>query len=199
MTETKAAPVATSRVARRRQSRRREWPALLALSLVLSVGLKVFVVQAFFIPSGSMEQTLHGCDDCANNDRVLVDKVGYRFHGPRRGDIVVFDGRGSFTSLKADRKDFIKRVIGVPGDIVECCDSDGRVLVNELPLDEPYVFEDDRMAFGPVVVPEGRLWVMGDHRCCSDDSRVKGAVPIDRVIGRAFVTVWPPSRMGGLR
>lgn len=156
------------------------------------------MVQAFFIPSGSMEQTLHGCAGCANNDRVLVDKVGYRFHPPRRGDIVVFDGRGSF-SAAAVRKDFVKRVIGVPGDRVECCDVDGRVLVNSEPLHEPYIFEDDHVEFGPVVVPEGRLWVMGDHRCCSDDSRVNGTVPIDRVIGRAFVTVWPPSRLGGLR
>jgi signal peptidase I len=199
VTDTKAAPRATSRVARRRQSQWGEWPSLLTVVLLLSLGLKLFVVQAFFIPSGSMEQTLHGCDGCANNDRVLVDKLGYRFHDPRRGDIVVFDGRGSFTSLEADRKDFIKRVIGLPGELVECCDFEGRVLVNDQPIEEPYVFEDNRMVFGPVVVPEGHLWVMGDHRCCSDDSRVKGTVPIDRVVGRAFVTVWPPSRMGGLR
>lgn len=182
---------------RGRRARRREWPLLLALSLLIAFGVRTFLVQAFYIPSGSMEQTLHGCPGCHNNDRVLVDKVSYRFRAPERGEIVVFDGRGSFTQ-QAQQKDFIKRVIGLPGDTVECCDDAGHVVVNGHPLAEPYLFEDDAREFAPVTVPAGRLFVMGDHRCCSDDSRVKGTVPIDRVVGRAFATVWPPSRVGGL-
>jgi signal peptidase I len=186
-----------SRAAPPRRAKRREWPVLLALSLLISVALKIFVVQVFYIPSGSMEKTLHGCSGCHNNDRVVVEKVSYRFHPPRRGDVIVFDGRGSFTHQPGE-KDFVKRVIGLPGDVVACCDPQGRVTVNDVALDEPYLFEDVRRPFDPVTVPGGRLWVMGDHRCCSEDSRDHGPIPIGKVVGRAVVLVWPPSRIGGI-
>jgi signal peptidase I len=114
---------------------------------------------------------------------------------------------GSIVGLSApDEKDFIKRVIGVGGDVVQCCDRQGRLTVNGRALDEPYVFEDnptDQRGFGPITVPQGRLFVMGDHRGLSQDSRAyadtkeKGTIPVDQVIGRAFVTVWPVDHWRG--
>lgn len=201
----------------------RELPILLAIAIGLALLIKAFFVQAFFIPSESMEETL------LVKDRVLVNKLVYRFRDVHRGEIVVFNGldswepestipppknkldsaRRKISSLlglgQPGEKDFIKRVIGVPGDVVQCCDPQGRVMVNGQPLDESYLFEDDKQAFGPVTVPEGRLWVMGDHRGRSSDSRGhigdenKGTIPIDRVIGRAFVIIWPLKHFQGLR
>ena len=214
----------------------RELPFLVAIAFVLALLIKAFLVQAFYIPSGSMQQTLE------LRDRVLVNKLVYDFRDIHRGEVVVFNGLDSFTpenqlavaetgirgllqtissvvGLGAPgEKDFIKRVIGVPGDRVACC-SNGKVTVQPagaaqpVELEEPYVFEDDRMPFCAagtgetscpvgaegVLVPEGRLWVMGDHRGQSSDSRFhiddanKGTVPQDKVIGRAFVIVWPLS------
>lgn len=198
----------------------RELPVLLLIAVVLALLIKTFVMQAFFIPSGSMEETL------LVGDRVIVNKLVYRFRDIHRGDIVVFSGLDSFTQDADARiaappsnilervargfrgliglgttgeKDFIKRVIGVPGDIVACC-NDGRVTVNSVPLEESsYVFEDDRQRFAPVVVGAGKIWVMGDHRSQSSDSRANGQVPVSRVIGRAVVIVWPLDRARGLR
>jgi signal peptidase I len=213
-----------------------ELPVLLVIALVLALLVKTFLVQAFFIPSGSMEQTLHGCPGCTG-DRVLVDKVPYWFGGePEPGDIVVFRGPDTWTpevtvaepgnwvsgALLAlgraigvappSEDDYVKRVIATAGQTVECCDPEGRVLVDGQPLDEPYVYQDSPLGggfcrgreFDPVTVPEGRLWVMGDHRSDSGDSRChahdqySGTIAVDDVVGRAELTVWPPSRMGVL-
>jgi signal peptidase I len=205
----------------------RELPVLLITAFGLALLIKTFLVQAFFIPSGSMEKTLHGCPGCSG-DRVLVNKVVYRLHDPHQGDVVVFRGPESWASeaqfakpsnpvtrvlrglgsaigiAPAGEKDFVKRVIAVGGQTVECCDGNGRILVDDSPLDEPYVYTTDpeyRPApFGPVKVPEGRLWMMGDHRDESADSRVhiadsdQGTIGVSDVIGKAFVIVWPPSR-----
>jgi signal peptidase I len=215
--------------ARKQRPLSQELPVLLVLAILLALLLKAFVVQAFYIPSGSMERTL------LIQDRVLVNKVVYRFRDIHRGEIVVFNGSGTgFTQSesvippptnaagKAVRKvqsvfglgapgerDFVKRVIGVGGDTVACCDAQGRVTVNGVPLDEPYIFENSPLdlppgpgggrTFAPFRVPDGQLWVMGDHRGDSADSRVSGPVPTDRVIGRAFVRVWPVSRFGFLK
>lgn len=241
---TDAPPAASPASPRRLLSRLAELPVLVLLAFGLALLLKTFVVQAFFIPSGSMEQTLHGCPGC-QPDRVLVNKVLYDVRDIRRGEIVVFDGEGSFGRndevhveppggpvqrawravagaaglAPTGEDDFIKRVIGVPGDRVACC-SNGRVTVQPagadrpVELDEPYLFRDDQRPFCAagvgatlcppgaegVLVPAGRLWVMGDHRSGSSDSRAhmdgpgNGTVPQDRVIGRAFAIVWPPSR-----
>ncbi len=198
---------------------------LVALTLAVAGLIRTFLVQPFFIPSESMENTLRV------GDRVLVDKLSYRFHDIRRGDVVVFNGLDSFTpEVRVDEssnpvvrglrsvgaavgvappgeKDFIKRVIGVPGDRVVCCDPQGRVTVNGTALDEAeYLFPGNvpsEAAFD-VTVPAGRLWVMGDHREASADSRAHtgdpggGTVPEDKVIGRAFSVVWPPGNMTGL-
>jgi len=217
---------------KKKQSFWRELPILLAIALVLAIIIKTFLVQAFFIPSSSMEKTLHGCPNCSG-DRVLVNKLVYRFHDPRPGDIVVFRGPESWAPevhiagpsnilqrglrsigqlvgiAQPNEKDFIKRVIAVGGQTVQCCDPQGRVMVDGRPLDEPYIYtdgeEDLRLAqFGPITVPPGRLWVMGDHRNASADSRVHisdpdlGTISVDDVIGKAFVIVWPPSRWNTL-
>jgi len=160
--------------------------------------VKAFLLEAFYIPSGSMEQTLHGCEGCSGNDRVLVWKLGARLGSPERGDIVVFRTEGTEYAQVSSERDVIKRVIGLGGDEVRCCDAQGRVLVNGRPLDEPYVYEDNNMAFGPVTVPAGQLWVMGDHRGDSQDSRFVGPIPAANVVGQAFVRVWPLSRIGRL-
>lgn len=178
----------------RKKSTWRELPVLVIAAIALSLLIRAFLVQAFYIPSESMEQTLKGCQGCSNNDRVLVWKLGKRFGNPSRGDIVVFDGRGSFVT-QANEKDYIKRVIGLPGETVACCDDQGRVTINGVGLDEPYVYEDDHYVFGPTTVPDGELWLMGDHRSASSDSRYNGTVPASRVVGKAFVIVWPPSRI----
>jgi signal peptidase I len=189
-------------------------------------------VQAFFIPSGSMETTL------LVGDRVLVNKIVYDMRDPERGEVVVFRGTdrwapenrqvpqgGLFSRIsrtvgdlvglsQPGEKDFIKRVIGLPGDTVQCCDAEGNVQVNGVALDERAYLPDARnspldrapvpgqcgsRAFAPVVVPRGQVFVMGDHRLVSQDSRCQGPVPIANVIGRAFVVVWPSDRWSGLR
>jgi signal peptidase I len=205
----------------------REVPLLLAIALVLALGIKTFVVQAFFIPSQSMENTI------MVGDRVLVNKFSPWFGAqPQRGQIVVFNDPGGWlpdtvtpdTSNVAvryikdvftfvgllpsdDEHDLIKRVIGIPGDEVKCCDSQGRVTVNGVPLNETsYIFPGAAPSTIPfdVHVKAGFIWVLGDNRADSADSRYHmtdkfgGMVPITDVVGHAFVLIWPPSRAGGL-
>src|SRR4051794_28357802 len=206
-----------------------ELPLLLIVAFCLAVLIRTFLVQAFFIPSGSMENTL------LVGDRVLVNKVVYDMRDPLRGEIVVFRGTDNWapeqpsTPLsksfgaklgrtigdlvgvsRPGERDFIKRVIGLPGDKVACCDAQGRITVNGVPIDEPYVQENSPLdappnpnqctsrRFAEVTVPAGDMFVMGDHRLVSQDARCQGPVPIDNIIGRAFVVVWPSSRFAGL-
>ena len=195
-----------------------EFLVLIGIAFFLAFLVKTFLVQAFFIPSGSMENTL------AVGDRVLVNKVVYHTRPIERGDIVVFDGLDSFAPeftipapgnpiqqvtswigqlvgfAAPNERDFVKRVVGVGGDHVVCCDVQGRVSVNGVYLDETsYLFPGNSPSDVPfdITVPDGKLFVLGDHRAASSDSRAHlgdpggGFVPVDRVIGRAFVILWP--------
>ena len=209
----------------------RELPILIVTALVLTVLIQAFLARVYVIPSESMEQTLHGCTGC-NNDRVLVDKVSYRFTDPEPGDVVVFRGpdtwmQNEFHSPKPsnpvvgffqgamsllgfgspDEKDFVKRVIATGGQTVSCCDPQNRMLVDGKPLNEPYINLDPprpQSAFGPVTVPPGTVWVQGDNRNDSEDSRYqggggpRGAVPVDHIIGKAQVIVLPPTRWSSI-
>lgn len=186
----------------------RELPALILIALVIAVLIKTFAFQAFYIPSSSMEDTLE------INDRVLVNKIEYRIGDIDRGDVLVFDDPTGDTTqesvvqavfrnlaesvgLSTPKSEFIKRVVGLPGD--EILITDGTVHVNGEPLDEPYLHPNTNMPdFGPIVVESGRLFMMGDNRNASQDSRFFGTVDIDTVVGRAFVILWPPSRWAGL-
>jgi signal peptidase I len=210
----------------------KELPILIGVALVLVFLIQQFLARVYVIPSGSMEQTLHGCPTC-NGDRILVEKVTYYFTDPAPGDVVVFKGPdpwvqnefqgersdnafvrffeqlGSVIGLAPpDEKDFVKRVIATPGQTVRG-DADGKVYVNDKPLNEPYVYweggtPNERQQFDPVTVPPGALWVMGDNRNNSSDSRfqggggLSGTVPVDNVIGKAQIIVLPPGRWGGI-
>jgi signal peptidase I len=215
----------------KRSSFWRELPFLVLIALVLALLIKTFLIQAFYIPSASMENTLQGGpngNDTKHHsyDRVLVNKLIYRIRDVHRGEIIVFKGPkswqenpefishppsnpiarffhdiGSAIGVAApSSKDFIKRVIGVGGDHVVCCDAQGRITVNGVALNEPYLYPGAKPSEQPfdVTVQKGRLWVMGDNRAGSADSRAhmadnNGTVPQSDVIGRAFVVVWPPS------
>jgi signal peptidase I len=207
----------------------RELPVLIVIALVIALIIKTFVVQAFFIPSSSMENTLD------IGDKVLVNKLVYHFRSIQPGDIIVFNGDGSWEpepssgsgssdplvklydvtlgplfhaiaglfGTSPGQTDFIKRVIGVPGDHVACCNASGDVTVNGVALHEQsYLFPSNppSMQRFSITVPPGRLWVMGDHRSVSWDSRGHmddpggGTIPENMVIGRAFMIVWPPGR-----
>ena len=191
-----------------------ELPGLVIMALILAILIKTFLFQAFFIPSASMEPTLHGCDGCSG-DRVLVTKIPYYFGDPKRGDIIVFSDpdpqkrpdRGIVGGVthwlaqavgvqKPDNEDFIKRVIGVPGDTV--WGAHGKVYVNGVAISEPYLTEKTA-DFPKFHVPKDSYFVMGDNRNNSLDSRYGlGFIPRDAIIGKAFFIVWPPSRWNTL-
>ena len=213
----------------------RELPILLVLALVIAIVIKSFVLQAFVIPSGSMQDTLDV------GDKVLVNKLVYHFRAIRPGDVIVFDGTGSWDPAQPaaqpgpgfaarlyddtlrrvvdaigsvfgsplDQTDYVKRVIGIPGDRVVCCSAQGLITVNGVQLHEQsYLYPGNQPGSAPggepsrfnVTVPSGYLWVLGDHRAISEDSRGhqadpgNGMIPESKVIGRAFVIAWPPSR-----
>lgn len=187
----------------------RELPVLIVIAFALALLLKTFLIQAFYIPSGSMEPTL------MPGDRVLVMKA---FDTAERGDIVVFEdpkpGRqpdrgivGGFLHWLSEGlgfarpadEDFIKRVVGLPGETVEL--RNGTLYIDGVETPEPYLTgRPDKRDYGPKKVPEGKLFVLGDNRLNSNDSRFGlGFVPTDKVVGEAFVIIWPPSRIGWLR
>jgi len=207
---------------RKKRSFWRDLVVIVVAALALTILLKAFVVQVFSIPSGSMENTL------LPGDRILVSKIVYKFRPIARGDIVVFSGAGSWdppnrpasnwlTGLWDDAvnlvgiagpdTDYVKRVIGIPGDHVVCCNNNGQVTVNGVPLSESsYIYPGDvpsQLRFN-ITVPTGRLWVMGDNRGDSDDSRFRvndpggGTIPESAVVGRAFLVIWPLSRISDL-
>ena len=196
--------------------------AVLVLCAALTVAVvRALVFQSFVVPTASMEPTVNA------GDRVLVSRFAYETGQIHRGDVVVFDGSGVFSpaaaparnplaalgravaatfSLPIGSHDYLKRVVGLPGERVVCCDQQGRLSVDGIPLVEPYLNPEDvasTLDFD-VVVPPGRLWVMGDHRSASADSRAHlkqpggGTVPVDRVVGKVVGVYWPPAHAGGL-
>ncbi|MET0734023.1 MAG: signal peptidase I [Microbacterium sp.] len=226
-------PAASPRSSKNATPRRRGWLAFLRdvvvivlIAVLVSFLVKTFVVRSFYIPSASMEDTL------LINDRIFVDEITPRFGGYERGDIVVFRDPGgwlppsteparpplieavdwllSLVGLSAPDSDdhLVKRIIGLPGDHVVCCNAIGQITVNGVPIDETGYIKlpgGEAAASGDafdVTVPEGSLWVLGDNRYRSKDSRYntdqpgKGFVPVDNVVGRAFVITWPLSRFG---
>lgn len=236
---------------KKKRSTLREGAILVAIAVVLYYVLLTFIARPYLIPSESMEPTLHGCTGCVG-DRIMVDKLTFRFSSPEPGDVIVFKGppawnvgyksiRSDNTAVRwaqntlsfvgfvpPDENDLVKRVIAVGGQTVECRATAG-LTVNGKPLKEPYLDPTTMMAdpavypclgneFGPVTVPQDRLWVMGDNRTHSADSRAHcasapsetikgivctgdpdaGTVPVSNVIGKARFIAWPPSRWGGV-
>ena len=161
---------------------------LIAVALVYLV-IKPFIIQAFFIPSGSMEPGL------TLGDRILVNKFVYRFRGPEHGDIIVFRCPKR-ADPKGQVRDYIKRLIGKPGDIILI--ENGEVYRNGERLEEPYILEPPFSDFGPKKIEPGMLFVMGDNRNDSNDSRYWGELDKNRVVGKAVVKFWPPGRIGKL-
>lgn len=202
---------------RRKRSFLQEFPVLIVVALVVSLFIKTFLVQFFFIPSGSMENTLQ------IDDRVAVNRLPFISNNIKRGDVVVFRDPDNwlpaadvetapFVIAKAKaalvavgilpnpaKQYLVKRVVGVAGDHVICCTTTGKITVNGKEMNEPYIFAGNvpsDMNFD-VTVPKGKLWVMGDHRGASADSRFhqddinKGFVPLNRVTGRVLAVIWP--------
>jgi signal peptidase I len=161
----------------------------IGLSLILGVGIKIFVAESRYIPSGSMEPTLQ------INDYVLIDKISYDFEDPERGDIVVFNPTKTLLQENYHTA-FIKRIIGLPGEKVEV--KDGRVYINNHPLQESYIAAKPDYQWGPVIVPPDSYVVFGDNRNDSYDSHYWGFVPRRKIIGRAIIRFWPPNRIGEL-
>ncbi|MGQ9409251.1 signal peptidase I [Mycolicibacterium gilvum] len=229
----------------------REAAILISIALVLYYLTLTFIARPYLIPSESMEPTLHGCNGCVG-DRIMVDKMSYRFGSPEPGDVVVFKGPPNWSigykSIRSDnaavrwiqdtlsvvgfvppdQNDLVKRIIATGGQTVQCRVDTG-LTVDGKPLNEPYLNAETMMAdpavypclgneFGPVTVPEGRLWVMGDNRTHSADSRTHctnepadvqkgllctgdptaGTIPVENVIGKAQFIAWPPGRWGGV-
>ncbi len=184
---------------------------LVVFAAVIAVLVKTFIAQAFFIPSASMEPQLVG------GDRVVVSRLAYDLHDPRRGDIVVFDdpeqvagaddsfvvwrfGRDALEAVglvRPDEKELIKRVVALPGETIE--GRGGTIHIDDRPLLEPYLPETVVIAdFPATTVPDDHVFVMGDNRTNSKDSRVVGPIPFDSILGRAIARVWPPGRVAYL-
>ncbi len=198
----------------------RELLTVVVTALVLSILVRTFLIQAFYVPSASMENTLQ------RNDRIVVSKISTELSGINRTDVVVFHDPGNWLGenfpnpydnpigralqfvgiLPANSgNDLVKRVVGVAGDQIECCDANGALLLNGKPLSEPYLVEgtmSNQITF-KVLVPENHIFVMGDNRSNSEDSRYhldlnSGMVPLEEVIGRVVVRIWPIDRIGGI-
>ncbi|WP_058235513.1 signal peptidase I [Devriesea agamarum] len=181
----------------RTATQRRRRPVFLAVAVcvvVMVVVLRLAVVQVFHIPSDSMAPTLN------RGELVVVNKLDRQPFS--RGEVVVFDGRDYFAPGTDGGRYWVKRIIGLPGDRVACCDQQGRITVNGSPLDEPYLFPGDAPSSFPftVKVPAERLFLLGDHRSVSADSRSHlgapggGMIPTERVVGSAWRILWPPER-----
>jgi signal peptidase I len=188
-------PVAVNRRRRRKASRRRnviEWILVIVGAILVAVLVRTFLVQAFRIPSESMSPTLE------KGDRVIVNRLSYKVHDVNRGDIVVFSRPARLPAGPDQPDDLIKRVIALPGETVQT--KDGSIYIDNRKLNEPYLPKgtSSRDIETPVTVPAGHVWVMGDNRSNSADSRVFGPIDTDTIVGRAFLRIWPLNRLGTL-
>jgi signal peptidase I len=163
---------------------------ILVIAVAIAFGIRTFVAEARYIPSGSMLPTLK------IDDRLMVEKLTYHFRSPTRGDIVVFNPTDRLIEQKF-RDAFIKRVVGTPGDKIEV--REGKVFVNDQPLTEDYILEPPSRNSPPIIVPSDQYFVMGDNRNSSYDSRFWGTVPRDRIIGKASFRFWPLNCLGELK
>ncbi|NEQ53343.1 MAG: signal peptidase I [Leptolyngbya sp. SIO3F4] len=166
----------------------------IGLSIALALGIRQFVAEARYIPSESMKPTLQV------NDRLVIEKLSYRFQEPQRGDIVVFWPPSEIVPAGQKKDAFIKRIVGLPGDVVEV--TEGTVLVNGKVQDESYIHTPPTYEQDPLTIPAGNYFVLGDNRNASYDSHAwdiaKPFVPEDQIIGKAIVRFWPLTRVGGL-
>ena len=198
----------------------RELLTIVGTALILSILVRTFLIQAFYVPSASMEDTLQ------ENDRIIVSKISTKLTGIDRGNVIVFHDPGGWLGegfpnpydtpvgrvLQAigivpanSGNDLVKRVIGVANDKIECCDAQGMITVNGVGMDESYIRDGvntDQVTFS-VLVPEGNVFVMGDNRGNSEDSRFhldknNGMVPLEEIIGRVAMRIWPVGRIGGI-
>jgi signal peptidase I len=198
----------------------RELITIVGTALILSILVRTFLIQAFYVPSASMEDTLQ------ENDRIIVSKISTKLTGIDRGNVIVFHDPGGWLGegfpnpydtpvgrvLQAigivpanSGNDLVKRVIGVANDKIECCDAQGRITVNGVGIDESYTKDgvtSDQVTFS-VLVPEGNVFVMGDNRGNSEDSRFhldknNGMIPVEEIIGRVAMRIWPIGRIGGI-
>jgi signal peptidase I len=189
--ETAVLPDAPTRKRRRGRSGTKqviEWVLLVGTALAIALIIKTFLFQAFYIPSESMVPTLK------TNDRVLVNKLSYKLHKVHRGDIVVFTKPKSETS---DIKDLVKRVVGLPNETVE--GRGGHIYIDGKLLKEPYLPKGtDPGTFSAQTIPSNSIWVMGDNRAFSRDSRYFGPILKSSIVGRVFVRIWPVTRIGFL-
>jgi signal peptidase I len=162
----------------------REYAESFVIAIALALFIILFVAQSFLVQGDSMEPSLH------DGERLLVDKVTYRFRSPERGEIIVF------SYPKDPRRKFIKRVIGIPGDVIEI--RNRTLYINGSPIEEAYIRGPMYQPFGPITVPEGTVWVLGDNRNNSEDSRFPdvGPVPLKNIVGRALFVYWPPQEIG---
>lgn len=163
---------------------------ILVIAVAIAFGIRTFIAEARYIPSGSMLPTLK------IDDRLMVEKITYYFRRPERGDIIVFNPTDRLIEQKF-RDAFIKRVVGVPGDKIEV--KEGKVFLNDQPLTENYILEPPSRNSPPTIVPPDQYFVMGDNRNSSYDSRFWGAVPRDRIIGKASFRFWPLNCLGELK
>lgn len=200
--DAEAKPSRSERKAAKSQTRNMlEWVAVIGGAILIAVVVRTFILQTFWIPSPSMSPTL------VENDRVLVNKLAYRFHDVNRGDVVVFERPEN--EPPSEIKDLIKRVVALPGEHVSILD--GKVRIDGKVLDEPYthgaqtVLDSCPITYVPgidtedgFVVPEGHVLVLGDNRTNSHDGRCFGAIDEDLIVGRAFFLMWPPGHAGGL-
>lgn len=163
-----------------------EWVVIIAVAFVLSIIIRNYAIDTRIVPTGSMLPTIQ------LNDRLIVDRIFYKFDDFKRGDIIVFEA----PETSDEELDLVKRLIGLPGEKVEI--KNGKVFIEDKPLNEPYIMEPPNYEYGPVTVPEDSYFMLGDNRTASKDSHIWGFVPSDKILGRVWIRYWPLNKFGAL-